>query len=180
MFKSFTLINGCILFFVLIMNFSFAQRNVFDISRNGTLDELKGVYQDNPDVINLIDERGFSSLILACYHGNREVANFLIEHVSDINYKSDDGTALMAAVVKNELELVENLLIIGADPNLTDVNDTTALHYAVLFNQLDTIKLLVENDAKANIKNNNNQTAYDFAKINNNEKLIEILKKAML
>lgn len=85
-------------------------KSVFDIARNGTLAEIQNLNKSNPDLINSLNENKSSPLILACYRGNIEVAQFLIENVKDINYNSDMGTALMAATYKNQPELVESLL----------------------------------------------------------------------
>ena len=171
--------NIILFFLILTSTKSFTQSDVFEISRNGSLEQIEKLYYKSPEVINTKNERGHTPLILACYNGNVSVAKFLIARVNDVNETSDDGSALMAATVKGQTELVELLLEKNANPNLTDVNGTTALHYAVMFEQEQIIKSLIANDAKVNIKNGSNQTALDIAKIKNNQKIIEILKKAM-
>ncbi|WP_238555486.1 ankyrin repeat domain-containing protein [Chryseobacterium sp. P1-3] len=85
-------------------------KTIFDVARNGTVDEVKGLMKQNPDIINQPNENGFSPLILACYRGNTEVAKFLIDHVKDVNYQSKEGTALAGLSVKYNKELTEALL----------------------------------------------------------------------
>lgn len=172
--------KSIILFFLILTSTkSFTQSAVFEISRNGSLEQIEKLYSKSPEVINIKNERGHTPLILACYNGNVSVAKFLIARVHDVNDTSDDGSALMAATVKGQTELVKLLLEKNADPNLTDANGTTALHYAVMFEQEQIIKSLLNYGAKANIKNGSNQTALEIAKIKNNQKILEILKKAM-
>lgn len=168
-----------IAFLAILCTSANAQSNVFDISRSGTLEEIRAIYCSTPEAINSKNKNGHTPLILACYNGNIPVAKFLVEKVDNVDEKSDDGSALMAATVKGQLELVELLLQKNANPNLTDLNGTTALHYAVMFEQDQLVKSLVTHGAKADIRNRSNQSALDIAKIKNNEKILETLKKAV-
>lgn len=153
-----------------------AQKNIFDVCRNGTLEELKTLYNENPESINIKNNNGYTPLILACYHGNEKVIPFLIEKVDDINGSCNFGTPLMAAVYKRNLNITRMLLNKKADPNIIDANGTTALHFASLFNEVEIAKLLIKAGAKPNLKDGNKKSAYDYAFINNNEKLLNIFK----
>ena len=115
-------------------------------------------------------------MILACYRGNIEVAQFLIENVKDINYNSDMGTALMAATYKNQPELVKSLLKKKANPNAIDANGTTALLLAVQFKNTALVKLLLEYNADKTIKDNKGKTAFEYAVFSQNEQIINLLK----
>lgn len=161
------------LFSVLILQ---AQKDIYDISRHGTLEELKTIYELNPDIINTKNDDGNTPLILACYYGNTEVASFLIEHVIDINIKTGQGTAIMAAIVNGNKDLVSQMLLKKPDLNLADINGTTALHYAILFKNKDIIRLLIEAGAKHNIKDNYGKSVMDYAIINNDPEIINLLK----
>ncbi len=153
-----------------------AQNNVFDICRNGNVEQLKNLYENDPNCINLKNEAGYTPLILACYHSNEKVVAFLIEKVDNINGSSNYGTPLMAAVVKRNKEITKMLLDKKADPNMADTNGTTALHYATLFKDTEIAKLLVESGANSKLKDGNNKSAYDYALINNNQELLNLFK----
>ncbi|MFI1743717.1 ankyrin repeat domain-containing protein [Thalassobellus sediminis] len=155
----------------------YAQKDIYDVCRNGTVEEILKLYKANPNIINTTNNSGYSPLILACYHGNNNIVSFLIDKVKDINGSSEYGTPLMAAVVKGNIKITKLLLDKKADPNITDPNGTTALHYAVLFKLTDIAKLLVKSGAKYNLKDNNGKSAYDYAFINNNEELLNLIKK---
>lgn len=159
------------------INAVFAQDvNCFDIARKGNLSDIKSLFEKDKSVINAIDDKGSSMLILACYRGNDAVANFLIDNKAEVNYVSKNGTALMACVVKGEFELVDKLLLNEANIDLKDQNGMTALMLAVQFNNSEMVKKLVEEKANKALKCNQNKTAFEYAVEFNYEKIINLLK----
>lgn len=166
-----------LLIFLLSINAVFAQDvNCFDVARKGILSDIKSLFEKDKSVVNAIDDKGSSMLILACYRGNDEVANFLIDKKAEVNYVSKNGTALMACVVKGEFELVDELLLNGANIDLKDQNGMTALMLAVQFNNPEMVKKLVEEKANKELKCNQNKTAFEYAVEFNYEKIINLLK----
>lgn len=163
-------------FFVIFSTSMAAQKSVFDIARSGSLEELKLLMRENPNAINARNENGYTPLILASYKRNNEVALHLINHVEDINAKADDGTALMAAVVKGNVEIARALLEKGADPNVLDKSKVTALLFATMFKNTEIVELLVKANADKSIKDIRGYTALDYAKMIKDEKLIQLLK----
>lgn len=165
-----------VIFFFISFSSLQAQNTIFDIARNGTVEDISELYKKNNKIIDKINEAGYTTLILACYSGNTEVAVFLTDKVSDINRTSVNGTALMAAVVKGRTKIVKNLLKHNADPNITDSNKTTALHYAVMFKNIELITLLINSNADKNLKDNSGKSALDYAEIINDEKINTLLR----
>lgn len=151
------------------------EKNVFDIARKGTLIEIETIYKKNPSIVNTVDERKSSPLILACYRANVPVALFLADKVADLNYNSGMGSALMAAVMSGNIEIVEKLIAVKADLNQFDSQGKTALIYAVFFNKNDIAKLLIHAGAAKNQKDSDGKTALDFANFNKNTELIILL-----
>lgn len=151
--------------------------SIFEIARNGTLEQLKVAVKANPNSINKVSKEGYVPLTLACYYGNNEVAKYLIEHVKDIDSKSSYGTPLMAATVKNNVELVKLLLDNNANPNAVDQNGSTALHFSAIFSYEKIIKLLVVSKAKKSLKDSRGKTALDYAIITGNEIITQLLKQ---
>jgi hypothetical protein len=167
------------IFFTVIFFISFftkAQKlNVFDVARNGTLTEMEILYKQNPEIINTVDDRKSSPLILACYRANVPVAIFLTEKVKNINYNSGMGTALMAAVMSGNITIIEKLISVKADLNQSDSSGKTALIYATFFNKNEIVKLLIQAGADKKLKDNEGKTALDFANFNKNTELIILL-----
>lgn len=162
---------------LLTFNAVFAQNsNSFDIARKGSLSEMKLLFDKDNSVVNAIDDNGTTMLILACYRGNKEVAQFLIENGADLNYVFKNGTALMACVFKSEFELVDELISKKTNIDLTDGNGLTALMLAVQFTNVEMVKKLVNAGANKSLKCNQNKTAFEYAVFSNNEEIINLLK----
>lgn len=164
------------LVFVAIQPIFSQEINCFDVARKGNLSDIKSLYAKDKSVINSVDDKGSSMLILACYRGNKDVAKFLLENNVDVNYVSKNGTALMACVVKGEFELVDKLLLNGANIDLKDQNGMTALMLAVQFNNSEMVKKLIKENANKELKCNQNKTAFEYAIEFKYEEIINLLK----
>lgn len=166
-----------VLLILLFQSVVFSQsKSCFDVARKGTLEEVKALYKTNPKVIDSINDRKSSMLILACYYSNNEVAKFLIQNKVDVNYVSDSGTALMASIVKANDELAKYIIKNKADVNKTDANGVTALIYATQFQNVAMVKLLLESKADKNTIDKTGKTAFEYAVFSNNEQIINLLK----
>lgn len=151
------------------------ERTIFDIARNGTLEEITVLYNSKPEIINTVNDRNSSPLLLACYKGNREVALFLLDRVTNINSNSGMGSPLMAAVMSGDLVIVQKLIQKKADLNQVDTQGKTALLYATFLNKTEIAKALILAGANKNSIGNDGKTALDFAVFNKNTELIILL-----
>lgn len=169
-----------LVFFVsfLIFTTSYCQdaKSIFDIARKGSLEEIEAFLKTNPNAIDALNNNGFTPLILACYSGNNKVATHLIEKGCDVNYKSEMGTALMAAVVRGNPEMVTILLNNNADINSSDDNGVTALLFAVKFTNVEIIKILLSHKADKNLMDKEGKTAFEYAVLSEKEEIINLLK----
>ena len=166
------------LIFIVTANLSFGQvtLDVFDIARKGTVEQVKEVLKTNPKAFNVVNNDGYSPLVLACYRGNNEVAKLLIASGSDINGTSKMGTPLMAAIVKGNNEMVQVFIEQKADLEFADGNGVTALIYAVQFQNKTALKLLIDNKANKAHKDKEGKTAFEHAVFAGNEEIINLLK----
>lgn len=167
------IILSCILLITLMTNAQ--DKDVFDVARKGTLAEIQTIYKNHPELINSMNEDQFTPLIIACYKGNVDVALFLIEKVSNINYVSGDGTALMAAVMSRKMQIIESLISHKANVNLADAQGKTALIYAAFFNRNDVVKILIRAGVDKKQKDSDGKSALDYANFNKNTELIILL-----
>jgi uncharacterized protein len=167
-----------IIFLFLISSFCFSQEklNVFDIARKGTVEQAKEVLKENPKAFDVVNEEHFSPLLLACYRGNNEVANFLIDIGINVNEDSSRGSLLMACVVKNNIEVTKKLVDHNCNVNAFDSNGTTSLIYAVQFQNVEILKLLVQHNVDKTHKDKEGKTAFEYAVFSGNEQIINLLK----
>lgn len=159
-----------------IVNLTFSQKDVFSVARNGSVEEMKMLFEKNANSVNEVENYGFSPLILATYRGNFEVAKYLITIVKDINYQSPEGTALMAAVMRNNSELIQLLIDKKANLDATSKTGVTALMLATQFKNIEIITLLLKHNANKLLKDMEGKTAFEYAVNTNNESIIQLLK----
>ena len=162
--------------FLFFSAFSQAQdKTVFDVARKGTLPEIQEIYNRNPELINAINDNKATTLILACYRNNEAVALYLLDKVSNINYNSGMGTALMAAIMSGNKVIIEKLIAKKADLDQTDTQGKTALIYAAFNNNTEIVQMLLKAGANKKLADKENRTALDYAKFNKNTQLIILL-----
>lgn len=172
------LLKNLILIFVSIICLPIAaQKDVFDIARNGTLEDIKKINIASPGVINSKNADGYTPLILACYKGNVDVVKFLVKNSNTINIPSGMGTAMMAATYKGQAKIVKLLLENKANPNLTDQNGQNALMMAIIVKNKEIIELLLKSKIDLNARDNNKKQAIDYALMTNDQTIIKLITK---
>ncbi|MDH4403513.1 MAG: ankyrin repeat domain-containing protein [Flavobacterium sp.] len=164
------------IYFIVFSAFSQAQdKNVFDIARKGTLSDIQEIFNQTPDLINSINDNKATPLILACYRNNEAVALYLSDKVSNVNYNSGMGTALMASIMSGNKVIIEKLISKKADLDQTDTQGKTALIYAAFNNNTEIVQMLIKAGANKKLADKENRTALDYAKFNKNTQLIILL-----
>ena len=74
-------------------------------------------------------------------------------------------TALLNATLYNRTDVIERLVLEGADVNRQDrYNKDTPLHFAAQYNKTESVRLLLDNGADINLKNDDNKTPLDVAR----------------
>ncbi|MBW1872238.1 MAG: ankyrin repeat domain-containing protein, partial [Deltaproteobacteria bacterium] len=74
------------------------------------------------------------------------------------------------------LEIVDMLLVSGADPNARDANGWTALHWSAWKNHPDVAKVLLKNGALATHIDKQGKTALDLVSAKNKLEWSSLLK----
>ena len=163
-------------FFLVQMNMGFSQESIFTIARSGSVEQVKELMKTQPNCINQKNTDGYTPLILACYRSNNDVATFFIENGALLDDSSPMGTALMAAIVKGNNEIVTLLLQKNAAVNVTDNQGITPLMYAVQFKNSEVVKWLLMHGADKTKVDLKGKTAFEYAVFSGNEEIINLLK----
>ena len=161
--------------FILVGQPCFSQLDCFDAARQNDVSRLMELWKIDADTLSSKNENGFTPLILAIYYGHQEASIYLIEQGVEVNYISQEGTALNGAAVKGYVQLAKMLLENGADPNLSDASGNTPLIYSAMIGHEEMAELLLNHKANKNQKDSRGWTALDWAKKNNRENLIRVL-----
>ncbi|MGI9548878.1 MAG: ankyrin repeat domain-containing protein, partial [Bdellovibrionales bacterium] len=143
--------------------FAQAEQSLIEMIEDGaSVQEIQSAIQQGADVN---PKAGFfskkrSTLITAIENKRPEVAKLLVSYGADVNVKNNaynKKTALMLAILYEEVELTDTLLIAGADVNTRDDYKRTALMYAGEVENLYmmTILLLYGADVNARDKDGN-------------------------
>ncbi len=103
-----------------------------------------------------------------------------IEDGADINSLSRNGASLvMAAEVKNHVELLEYLLAEGADPNLANAQGRTPLYVASMIGHTGAVDILLRFNADPNVSiDSPYPTPLMIAAINNRAEVVRVLLDA--
>ncbi len=117
---------------------------------------------------NANDQQGQSILMFASLHDRLALAKKLIAAGADVNATSTvkiafGSTALIWAVGKGHLDMVQLLIDAGADVNLVNKNEDSALQFAVRGGSKELIELLLGRGADPNYQNRRQWNALHVA-----------------
>ena len=126
--------------------------------------------------LDVQQKNGGTPMYIACLKKHLEVVRTLLkaEADPDIPISSAGTTALHAAVLINNIPLLELLLQHNADPNYQDVYGFSVLHTASVSGNLTMVKLLLKAGAYTHLSAKGLSTPLHFACINGH---IEIVKE---
>ena len=155
--------HGIIIVFCLLIAVIASAQDVFELARQGDVTAIKEFNKLHPNNLNSTNDQGYTPLMLAAYHGQEEMAIFLVENGGDLNGKSDYGTPVMAAAIKGNTGIVKLLLDNGADPNISDARGNTALLYTSIFSINEIAELLLKAGANSKMKDDRGNMALDYA-----------------
>jgi len=114
----------------------------FDAARRGDVPMLQ-TFVDAHYPLNSQDEKGYTALILAAYHGELAAVELLLRNGADACQQDQRGnTALMGAIFKGELRIAQRLLATACNPDQRNGAGQTAAMFAGLFQRDDLLAAL--------------------------------------
>lgn len=137
----------------------------------------KSIMEVGSDINHQVNKNQNTNLINACFAGNLEQVNFLLEIGVDINCQNWNGdTAFNKACEQGHLNIAKILLEKGYDIDTKNRYGKTALILSIMTNKMSVTEFLVENGADINLQDEWGYTALMFASKNNAQmKQVEFL-----
>jgi len=80
------------------------------------------------------------------------------------------------AIIKGDIEVVNALILYGANLNSKIANKLKPLMFAISTGKADFVKLLLDKNANKNIKNNYGQTPLARAKLDKYDEIVKMLE----
>jgi len=117
---------------------------LLDAVKNNDYDKVEYALRNGADV-NVRDEDGQTSLILASAAGHTDVVQLLLVNGANVNEKDNDGwTAIQEASSEGHTEIVKMLLARWADVKTRTNDDVTTLHIARDNGHTEIVRLIKE------------------------------------
>jgi hypothetical protein len=116
----------------------------------GNLDTVKAELTDYPEDLDIYSRDGFTPLLLACYFGHAEMAQYLLDIGADVQAVSHNPMgiqAIHAAAANSNMTILQALLEKGANANAKQASGNTALDQAIQSKNQAMIALLRQHGA---------------------------------
>ena len=154
--------------------------NIFEAAATGRTNSIVLILARDPQLVNAYSDDGYQPLGLACFFGNYETAQYLINTGARLNSPSQNrmrATPLHSAAAGGHAKLVLLLLEHGADPNALQAGGLTPLHAAAQKGDLESIRTLLFHGADSDIQSNECKTALNYAMERKNTRAVSLLKE---
>lgn len=146
--------------------------DLFDLSALGGAAQISHLLATDQKEVHEYSGDGFTALHLACYFGQADVAQLLLDNGAEIDKVAMNGSdlrPLQSAVANCHLDVVKVLLKFGPDINVQMIGGFTPLMSATALGDEEMVELLTSHGADQSLKANDGRTAADFTKLSGNK-----------
>ncbi len=140
--------------------------DVFEAATLGDLPRLRALLSGDTGLANSFSNDGFTALHLAAFFAQPEAAAELLRVGADPNAVAKNSmkvAVINSAAASGRADLVQMVLLAGADPNARQMAGYTALHAAAAHDNVEMAKALLDAGADPSLRNDDGQTPADKA-----------------
>jgi len=142
---------------------------------SGYVDQVKGLLQQAPDLLNTKDNDALTPLNRAAYKGQTDIVRLLLEMGADATIGDNENSQpIHNAAVAGHVDVLAILLESGVDIDSRDANGNTALTFSLIYSQFEAANWLIDRGADLTISNNNNVSPLIHASLRGQ---LDIVKK---
>jgi len=150
--------------------------DIFEAAALGDTTRLMALVANDPALVKAESIDGFTPLHLACFFGQPEAAETLIQQGADVNAVSPSRIAVIhSAAASRNATIVKLVLQAGANPNLQQQGGYTALHEAAMHNSVERAQALLDAGADLSIRSDDGLTAAEMAAEKGNREVLAVL-----
>ncbi|MGO9515590.1 MAG: ankyrin repeat domain-containing protein [Candidatus Korobacteraceae bacterium] len=154
--------------------------DVFEAAALGDVARLRTLVASDHTLVKAQSSDGFTPLHLACFFGQPEAVELLVQQGADPNAVSPGRIAIIhSAAASRSAAMVKLVLQAGANPNLQQQGGYTALHEAAMHNSVERAQALLEAGADTAIRSDDGLTAAEMAGQKGNTEVLELLQSAV-
>ena len=162
---------------VLLLQKAADDLDVFEAAALGDVERLRSLLSNEPALVRAQSGDGFTPLHLACFFGQPDAAELLLQKGADANAVSPAKIAVIhSAAASRDASIVKLVLKAGANPNLQQQGGYTALHEAAMHNSVERAQALLAVGADRNIRSDDGLTAAEVAAQKGNKDVLEVLQ----
>ena len=142
-----------------------AYYDVYSASALNDTDRLEELMDENPEVVNAIEDYGMTPLHWAARAGSMECAEILLDAEVLVNaLNKAQRTPLQLAAEADQAEMIRLLARHGADLNTQDKKGRTPLHRAMYEGSVEAAEALLEVGADPMVLNKSGKNAFEIAR----------------
>ena len=139
----------------------------FEACALGRMERVTELLTADPALANTHSGDGFTGLGLACFFRHPETAKLLLDRGADAALPSANAlrvAPLHSAITTGLVELVDLLLVRGADPNARESGGITPIHTAAAHGNREIIERLIVAGADRSALSDDGKTPADMAR----------------
>ena len=131
-----------------------SSKELFDAIIKGSLARVKKVIEGDSTLVNARNDSGDSPVLVAMYHGQPDIAEFLVESGATLNI-------FEASAFGDEFAVADQLYDDQRLVNTYSHDGWTPLHLAAFFGHYDVAEVLLLNGADTELSSENTQFAHE-------------------